>query len=157
MGKTCEELRTKLRKIGRKVTGRKHEELAQAHEQERLRQYWQAHNSKLNGRMRGAARDSERTLSSKAQYYGDQANFHWRRHKALVDHDGEWLHVDIPGEVSRPIIQCIDQSWGSDFGSITSKSQELKAQFIAHVEHFVGAFVTKLDKWPMIIIDSNTE
>lgn len=85
-------------------------------------------------------------MGSKAHHYGDGTTLHWRRHEALVDHDGEWLDMDIPAEVSRPIIHRLDQSWGSDFNAITRGAEELKRQFVDQA----GVFVAQLAEWPAL-------
>jgi len=104
----------------------------------------------LKKRLQSAVQSSERTLGSKARHYGENTDLHWRRHKALVDHNGEWLHMDIPGEVSQPIIESIDMSWGDDFDTIASSADQLKEQFVEQVGFFVHAFAMRLAEWPAL-------
>ena len=51
-------------------------------------------------------------LGSKAHHYhGNGTDLHWRRHKAVVDHDGCWQDTDIPSDVRAPVIEGIDVPW----------------------------------------------
>eukprot|EP00747_Dinoflagellata_sp_TGD_P037871 gnl/TRDRNA2_/TRDRNA2_139336_c0_seq1.p1 gnl/TRDRNA2_/TRDRNA2_139336_c0~~gnl/TRDRNA2_/TRDRNA2_139336_c0_seq1.p1 ORF type:complete len:294 (-),score=43.58 gnl/TRDRNA2_/TRDRNA2_139336_c0_seq1:27-908(-) len=95
-----------------------------------------------------AVRDGQRTLPSKAAYYGLRTTLHWRRHKSLVDRNGVWQHMDIPCEISNPVINGIDSCWASVFNKIPERAQELRQEFVKEVEAFVNDFAVKFRQWP---------
>ena len=47
-------------------------------------------------------------------YYGVNTGLHWRRNKALIDNDGVWLDMNVPKDVSAPIIDSVDHFWCMD-------------------------------------------
>ena len=49
-----------------------------------------------------------------ATYYGVNTGLHWRRNKALIDNDGVWLDMNVPKDVSAPIIDSVDHFWCTD-------------------------------------------
>jgi len=43
---------------------------------------------------RNGAAESKQNLRSQAQHYGRRTDLHWRRHKKLIDTDGQWLDME---------------------------------------------------------------
>mmetsp|Transcript_63478 Transcript_63478/g.176559 ORF Transcript_63478/g.176559 Transcript_63478/m.176559 type:complete len:415 (+) Transcript_63478:330-1574(+) len=95
-----------------------------------------------------AAAEGKRTLPSQAQHYGSATNLHWRRHKSLIDNDGEWAGMDIAKDVTAPVMRTLDRHWISNFNAIPNVAVSLRSQICAEVETLIKDFVGKLSAWP---------
>jgi len=95
-----------------------------------------------------AAAEGKRSLSSQAQHYGNGTGLHWRRHKSLIDNDGEWAGIDIPKDVTAPVMRSLDRHWISNFNAIPNVAVSLQSQICTRVEGFVNDFAGRLSAWP---------
>lgn len=102
----------------------------------------------LTSAAESAARDGKGNLRSKARHYGVGTTLHWRRHKALIDNDGQWYGMDVSKDVSQPVIDRVDGLWVKNFNEMPSAMQSLKVQFAHSIQEFVNSFASKLGQWP---------
>lgn len=95
---------------------------------------------------RRAARDGVRCLGSKAAHYGSGTRLHWARHKALIDRDGEWQGMDISADITRPVVNGIDEHFTSAFNATPRVAEDLKKKLLESANKFVLEFSERLTR-----------
>ena len=115
---------------------------------ERCQKDLSSRRQELTAFARDAAVEGKRSLASQAHHYGSGTSLHWRRHKSLVDNDGEWKDSDIPKDVTAPVMRSLDRHWIVNFNAIPDVASELQSQICTSVEGFVNDFAGRLSAWP---------
>ena len=115
---------------------------------ERCQKDLSSRRQELTAFARDAAVEGKRSLASQAHHYGSGTSLHWRRHKSLIDNDGEWKDSDIPKDVTAPVMRSLDRHWIVNFNAILDVASELQSQICTSVEGFVNDFAARLSAWP---------
>lgn len=114
---------------------------------QKLHDELQSKSNDLKNAAKTGIQESQSRLGSKAHHYGVGYHGHWARHKALIVRDGQWAGMDIPQEVSEPVVSGIDQHWDV-FNIMPKKAANFRTFSQKETRHFVEAFAGRLAPWP---------
>merc|ERR1712232_1152050 len=66
----------------------------------------------------------------------------------MVERNGVWKGMDVPHEISAPIVGEIQRTWANDFQAIAAEQDRIERLFSAQCGHFTQSFADTLGKWP---------
>lgn len=103
--------------------------------------------NQLKKAAKNGIQESQSRLGSKAYHYGVGWHGHWATHKAMIVRDGQWGGVDIPQEVSEPVVSGIDQHWDL-FNLMPKKASSFRTSSQKEARQFIEMFAGRLAPWP---------